>query len=81
MLGIDLDGAIDIKTASLRFFEPNERHVNRFCSCDVLVLVYDGVLRFCEDGEAACDDAVHPYRTRNSSHRTWKDRYPRSWYR
>lgn len=60
MLGIDLDGAIDIKTASLRFFEKNERHVNRFCSCDVLVLVYDGVLRFCEDGEP-CEVSAGEY--------------------
>ena len=50
MFGIDLDGAIEIRSASLRFFEKNERHVSRFCPCDVLVLVYDGVLRFCEDG-------------------------------
>ena len=40
MLGIDLDGEITLKTASLRFFEPNERHVSRYSSCDVLLLVY-----------------------------------------
>ena len=60
MLGIDLNGEITLKTASLRFFEPNERHVSRHCSCDVLVLVYDGVLRFSEDG-VPCEVSAGEY--------------------
>ena len=60
MLGIDLNGEITLKTASLRFFEPNERHVSRLCPCDVLVLVYDGVLRFSEDGEP-CEVSAGEY--------------------
>ncbi len=51
MYGIDLDKPITYKNSSLRFFEKNERHVSRFCTTDVLLLVYDGVLRFSEDGE------------------------------
>lgn len=50
MYGINLDKPITYKGSSLRFFEKNERHVTRFCSSDVLLLVYDGVLRFSEDG-------------------------------
>ncbi len=38
------------KHASLRFFEKNEFHVNRTCNDDVLLLVYEGTLRFMEDG-------------------------------
>ena len=50
MEGIDLDRTIIYKTSSLRFFEEGEHHVTRFCPHDVLLLVYDGVLRFSEDG-------------------------------
>lgn len=50
MVGIDLDSEIQFLHASLRFFGPKEHHVNRFCTDDVLLLVFDGVLRFEEDG-------------------------------
>ena len=50
MTGINLDGHIIYKGASLRFFEKNERYVTRFCKDDVLLMVYDGILRFTEDG-------------------------------
>lgn len=49
MEGIQLDKPILYKGASLRFFNKGERHVTRFCKDDVLLLVYDGVLRFSED--------------------------------
>lgn len=49
MRGIDLNQPIVFKHASLRFFEKNECHVNRVCQDDVLLLVYEGVLRFTED--------------------------------
>ncbi len=51
MLGIDLNKNIEYKVSSLRFFDENEHHVARFCSSDVLLLVYEGVLRFSEDGK------------------------------
>lgn len=51
MYGINLNAPIVYKLSSLRFFEKNEHHVTRFCNCDVLILVYEGVLRFSENGE------------------------------
>lgn len=50
MLGIDLTKEIRYRFSSLRFFNENEYHVDRFCEDDVLLLVYEGVLRFTEDG-------------------------------
>ena len=57
MRGIDLNGEISYKTSSLRFFEKNECHVTRTCPHDVLLLVYEGILRFSEDGE---EYELHP---------------------
>lgn len=51
MIGIELNKPITYKHSSLRFFKENEHHVSRFCRDDVLLLVYDGILRFCEDGK------------------------------
>ena len=51
MRGIDLNKPIVYKHSSLRFFEKNEYHVDRVCNDDVLLLVYEGVLRFKENGE------------------------------
>ncbi len=48
--GIDLDQPIRFLTASFRFFNQKEYHITRHCTCDVLLLVFDGVLRFTEDG-------------------------------
>ena len=50
MYGIDLNKEIKYKFASLRFFEQNEYHVDRVCEDDVLLIVYDGILRFSENG-------------------------------
>ena len=50
MYGIDLNKEIKYLFSSLRFFASKEHHVDRFCKDDVLLLVYDGVLRFSEDG-------------------------------
>ncbi len=36
--------------SSFRYFEKHERHVSRTYALDVLVMVFDGVLRFSEDG-------------------------------
>lgn len=51
MRGIDLNEPIQYGWASFRYFDENEYHVTRFCKEDVLLLVFDGVLRFTEDGE------------------------------
>ena len=50
MFGIQLDRPILYQHASLRYFKEGEYHVSRFCRDDVLVMVFDGVLRFTENG-------------------------------
>lgn len=57
MRGIDLDKPITFLHSSLRFFAENEHHITRFCEDDVLVMVYEGVLRFTE--ENVCYE-IHP---------------------
>ena len=52
MSGIDLDKPINYKHSSLRFFKEGERHVSRICNDDVLLLVFDGILNFQEDGKS-----------------------------
>ena len=51
MAGIDLNKNVVYKFASFRYFEKMEHHINRFCKDNVLLLVFDGVLRFSENGE------------------------------
>ena len=51
MYGIDLNSPLHYEFASFRFFEKKEHHIERFCSVNVLLMVYRGVLRFSEDGE------------------------------
>ncbi|MBQ7316767.1 MAG: helix-turn-helix transcriptional regulator [Clostridia bacterium] len=51
MYGIDLNSPIHYEFASFRFFEKKEHHIERFCCVNVLLMVYEGVLRFSEDGE------------------------------
>lgn len=51
MRGIDLNCPITYKHSSLRFFEENECYINRVCRDDVLLLVYEGTLRFTENGK------------------------------
>lgn len=50
MRGINLNKPIIYKNASLRFFNKNESHINRFCRDDILIMVFEGILRFSEDG-------------------------------
>lgn len=57
MLGIDMDQPIKYAYATLRFFKEGEHHIARTCNFDVLILVYDGVLRFSEDG---VEYEIHP---------------------
>ena len=49
MIGIDLNKPIIYKHSSLRFFEKDEFHIDRHCDDDVLLLVFDGVLKFSEN--------------------------------
>ncbi len=49
MVGINLDRPIQYRHASLRFFAEGEHHITRYCPDDVVLLVYDGILRFEED--------------------------------
>lgn len=50
MFGIDLNKPIFFSHASMRYFNAGEHHVTRFCKDDVLLMVFDGILRFTEDG-------------------------------
>lgn len=50
MRGIDLDRPIEYLYSSMRYFDKKEHHITRFCREDVLLLIYEGVLRFTEDG-------------------------------
>lgn len=47
---INLNRPITYHYSSLRFFKPGEHHISRECTENVLLLVYEGVLRFHEDG-------------------------------
>ncbi len=51
MFGINLNSPILYHNASLCYFYENEHHITRLCNCDVLLLVFDGILRFSEDGK------------------------------
>ncbi len=57
MYGINLNKDIKYLTSSILLFKKNEYHVKRICEYDVLLLVFDGVLRFTEDGVSY---EVHP---------------------
>ena len=52
MNGINMDKPIQYYHASLRFFAEGEYHVSRYYDRDILLLVYEGVLRFSENGES-----------------------------
>jgi AraC-like DNA-binding protein len=51
MRGINLNCPLVYKHSSLRFFAENECHIDRLCRDDVLLLVYEGTLRFTENGK------------------------------
>ena len=57
MYGIELDKPAVFLYSSLRYFSENEYHITRFCEDDVLLLVFDGVLRFSENGK---NYEIHP---------------------
>lgn len=50
MDGINLNLPVAYGHSSLRYFYEGEHHVFRRCDEDVLLLVFEGVLRFSEDG-------------------------------
>ncbi len=50
MYGINMNNNIVYHSASLKYFKPHEHHVTRTFNEDVLLMVFDGVLRFEEDG-------------------------------
>ena len=62
--GINLNHPIDYKCASFRYFDPGERHVTRICKEDVLLLVFEGVLRFSENG-VPCEVNASQYYIQN----------------
>lgn len=49
---LNLDAPAEYLTSAHRAFLAGEKHVTRTCPYDVLVMVYDGILRFHENGEA-----------------------------
>lgn len=57
MNGIDMNKPIIYLHSSLRFFNENERHINRLCSEYVLLMVFEGILKFSEDGT---EYEIHP---------------------
>ena len=52
MYSLNLNQPILYKHASFRFFDKNEHHIKRHSVDNVLLMVYEGVLRFTEDGIA-----------------------------
>lgn len=57
MIGIELDREIRYHHSSLRYFKEGEHHITRHCKDDVLLMVFEGILRFSEDGE---EYELHP---------------------
>ena len=57
MNGVDLDHPIEYLTASFRYLSKGDRHVSRVCKYHVLLMVFEGCLRFTEDGE---EKAISP---------------------
>ncbi len=51
MQGVNLNKPMEYLYSSLRIFQAGEKHINRFCRENVLLLVYDGILRFSENGK------------------------------
>ena len=48
--GISMQTVPTYRLSAFRRFLPNERHITRVESGDILLLMLDGVLRFTEDG-------------------------------
>ena len=72
MIGIDLDKVITYKHASFRIFNEREHHITRFCRDNVLLLVYEGVLRFSENAEEIEVHAGEYYIQRKNAYQAGK---------
>ena len=70
MFGIDLDSPMLYIYSSFRFFKKGEHHVRRFCEDDVLLLVFEGVLRFTEQGESCEVHAGEYYVQKHNTHQS-----------
>ena len=68
MAGINLNKNITYRFASFRYFERAEHHISRFCKDNVLLLVFDGVLRFSENGKEREVRAGEYYIQRKNTH-------------
>ena len=51
---LDFSPSPSFLACSLKIFEPNEIHVTRYYTRSVLILMFDGELRFMEDGKEVC---------------------------
>lgn len=69
MIGIDLNKPITFLHSSLRFFVAGERHITRLCKDDVLLMVFDGILRFTEDN---VEYEIHPGEYHIQKHDTFQ---------
>lgn len=49
-MNIDTEKSMEFYHASLRYFSKGEHHIKRLCGHDVVLFVFDGVLRFSENG-------------------------------
>ena len=49
-IGLSMQSVPTYRLSAFRKFLPNERHITRVESSDILLLMLDGVLRFTEDG-------------------------------
>ena len=47
---LDLNRLPEYSHSSFRYFEKHEKHITRVCLQDVLVMIFDGTLRFYENG-------------------------------
>lgn len=47
---LDLNRLPEYSHSSFRYFEKHEKHITRVCMQDVLVMIFDGTLRFYENG-------------------------------
>lgn len=49
---LDLNSLPKYNSSSMRYFDENEKHITRIFDYDVLLLIFDGILRFNEDGKS-----------------------------
>lgn len=69
---LDLGKPITYLLSSFRYFYKGERHVERYCDYNVLLLVFDDVLRFREDGKEIEVKSGEYYLQKNFVHQDGK---------